>query len=233
VKKVTFTLFANHFRNSGEMIKKGKTMNNTNSYDQSFTVLVPNPLHLKYSSVGGYLQLIIVIFGLSVLRLAGSTISHIAFYISNQANIVSGSGVSLVYSYGLSVLRISLLILFLAALLKKQKHFVAFYCSLLLIRIISFISGLVRTGGYMLQTDENLSQLLPTLGISLIVEVITIVVGLATLYYLLTSVRVRTYMGTDEYLPKWLPSRWFKSPQPIDPFIADDPAVAGYHPASE
>ena len=194
---------------------------------KSETRVIPNPLYEKYSKLGGWLLAFVVMFiiaiPLAVIALSLAVPGFISlipqlrelghdFLISTMIISLIGSAIMMI-----------LIISFIVMVFQKNRHFLTPLIILVILEIPLFILTIMLVLRY------------PGSG-NIVRELLYFARDVLFLGYFIKSVRVRTYMGTDEYLTKGPFSRlilhWFKPPVPEEPYHIVSAESSGIQPVS-
>ena len=175
----------------------------------------------KYQSLGGFLLvLVILVFILVVVSIANTIwripadFSAIPRYL-DKGTMVSAItfGFYLPLSYG----KIILELIFALMVITRRRHIITLMAAILLSELLLFILNSVSRAFDPTISGELLGILLRS---SALYTIVFIIVAALILVYLLTSVRVRTFMRSDSYITQGI---WrFVSP-PV-PAVPDSPA---------
>jgi hypothetical protein len=168
----------------------------------------PNPLYAKYASLGGWMLLFFVLqalgvaFGaLGVVVLAVMTIGLLPL----GAPIVAVAAVLvLLLMGGVSVAFSGVIIWMLAT---KRPSFLTLLCISLVLDVVAIIASSAFSG-FQPSADFDLSSYLMGLARSTL-----------WIVYFTKSVRVRTYMGSDDYITRCPFTSWMTPPEPVEPYL--------------
>ena len=185
---------------------------NQNQDHNPNTVTAPNPQYEKYSQMGGWLLFLVILAVIDILFKLWSLFTSYPALISLTPSIfeLESPVLNLVTVYdlvGIPALTI-LSFLTIVMILRRHRSFLTFFSFCVIIGLLSLIMIFVAGSAY----PESLTVNTAVLGF------IGFVISFLVLLYFATSVRVRTYMGNDEYITKSLFTRGVKPPQPIEPF---------------
>ena len=176
--------------------------------------LVPNPLYAQYSKLGGALLFFVVLWIIGVALSALSLLAQAPYFLETLSDAFAYGenliGIEILCSLVFSVAYIVLLTCTIVMVFTKKRGFLTILCVLvfmaLLLIIFEFIVAAVYPG---ILTAQDFAQ-----------GIVGTVRDILILVYFVRSVRVRTYMGSDEYLRSCPFTRWATPPRAIEPYMA-------------
>jgi len=186
------------------------------NYEAEYTVRVPNPKYAQYSKMGGFLLVITVFSCLGLfLTIVGFLVSLPIqiMLIFNAQSITTETLVQIIYADCSSVFWIVLDSLFVFMLFNRNRHFLKVFCLRLFLHFMSLIAPIFM-GTF--SFERLLANLAPWIYIYILI---------GCLFYFVKSVRVRTYMGSDEYMTQFALTARMKPPLPVPEYLIEYGAV--------
>lgn len=187
---------------------------------------VRNPLFDHYNKLGGALLFFYVIY---IIGICLSVIVMLA-YTPNMLSVLpwltnSGFGsvaTILVVTSLAALVQLVLLIGVVITISTRNRHFLTLLVIATIIELLAVILGFVlRAGSSGMGSSSSVGQ-----------DLFGIVRDVLILVYFCKSVRVRTYMGSDEYLTRGFLTSWVTPPLPVEPYLVAPvaPVSAPYTP---
>ena len=168
-----------------------------------------NPQYIEYSKLGGALLAYVI------LQIIGAVLGGFAILLSLALfPILIASGqvplaLILLLSLALSGVAVALQVIMITMIYKKNYKFLTFFMVLFVLGIIAMIfSGIVSVAN---QSSSGSS----TLGSN----IWSIIWNVAIIVYFIKSVRVRTYMGSDDYITKNPFTKSITPPTPVPQYL--------------
>ena len=176
---------------------------------------VPNPYFAKYSQMGGWLLVFVIIFLFGLIPSCFTLIGDLSqlFFSFLLTNDYSGFDLlSQLFSLFISLLYLAPKTIAYINIMRKKGIFITILISYELVRILC-VSFLV----FLFYDHETIYSV-----IIVIITAPSILYNIIAIFYLTWSVRVRTYMGSDEYITKDPLMRLIrvKAPKPEAPYKA-------------
>ena len=177
---------------------------------------IPNQYYTKYSQMGGWLLVFMVFFFMGLIFTCYSYISGFFLLILAIMQISDDSWMIMLDQYASIIIALMYFIPKTIAyinIMKKKPRFISLLIFSESIRIVSVIITLVLIF-YFLEPVYN--------SIIIMIAAPPILFNITAIFYLTWSIRVRTYMGSDDYITKVLLMRLLrvKAPKPEAPYKA-------------
>ena len=201
-----------------------------NEEPRSEARVIPNSLYLMYSKLGGWLKFFVVLyiiaipsFALALLpTIVDSMVTIPRLYQIGESFLAN----ALIFALLSSVITLALLIAFVVMVFQKNR---CFFTPLIILVLMDIpINVLMAIMSYKYPEFFSIGS-----------SIFRFALEILFLGYFIKSVRVRTYMGTDEYLTKGPFSRLilllFKPPVPEEPYrvVSEELYQAVYAGANE
>ena len=172
----------------------------------------PNPLFNKYSNLGGWLLFFVVMNIIAVVIGVIGILAILPDYLDMVSELSAsgdpnhGTPFLLLFISGI----VQLIIVTIATIMifRRQRGFLTIIFFDAFLSILAVIFGFVLSSMYPWYTS----------GGDIPNAIYSITINILVVVYFVKSVRVRTYMGSDEYITKGMFTSGITPPQPVEPY---------------